>query len=71
MAFFSEDPVFDQPVASPKSEISSKLAEEIERSKSPLILEVSLLISVNNVILNTKTLFFCRKLSIKIQQSLL
>ncbi|CAB60296.2 Tyrosine-protein kinase abl-1 [Caenorhabditis elegans] len=38
--FTCEDPVFDQPVASPKSEISSKLAEEIERSKSPLILEM-------------------------------
>lgn len=38
--FTCEDTVFDRPVASPKSEISSKLAAEIERSKSPIILEM-------------------------------
>ncbi|CAL2049322.1 unnamed protein product [Caenorhabditis brenneri] len=38
--FTCEDTVFDRPVASPKSEISNKLAAEIERSKSPIILEM-------------------------------
>uniref|UniRef100_A0A8R1HL11 Tyrosine-protein kinase n=1 Tax=Caenorhabditis japonica TaxID=281687 RepID=A0A8R1HL11_CAEJA len=38
--FQCEDTVFDRPVASPKSELSNKLALEIERSKSPSALDM-------------------------------